>query len=351
MEDNIFYDGTKLLSLKDQNNNTPEIYILDGNRTAGKTTFFNRLLTRRFLKDGSEFLLLYRDATPLSSAHTGFFDDIRALFFQNYEMTQISEARGAIRVLMLNEKVCGYAVSMRSTELVKRMSHMFSSVKAILMDELQPENGLFNQDEVGQLFSIHTSVARGGGKMVRYVPVYLIGNSCSIINPYYCALGIHKRLRHNTKFLKGDGWVMEHNFNENAMEAQESSAFNRAFSDHRYAGYAAKNVYLNDNLAFVGKMSGNSQYLMTFKNKNKLYALRRYEDGIIYVDDRANPTFPTRIVANTGDHNTGFVLMGSSSVLVSMCRNYFNSGAVRFKNLECKDAFFDLVSIQTQYAF
>ena len=52
-----FYDGTKLLSLKDINGNTPEIYISTSNRSAGKTTFFNKLCFNKYLKNGEEFMI------------------------------------------------------------------------------------------------------------------------------------------------------------------------------------------------------------------------------------------------------------------------------------------------------
>ena len=44
-----YYDGTKLLSLKDLDGNTPEIFMVTSNRTAGKTTYFNKLVFNRFL--------------------------------------------------------------------------------------------------------------------------------------------------------------------------------------------------------------------------------------------------------------------------------------------------------------
>ena len=45
-----YYDGTKLLSLKDINGNVPEIYICTTNRTGGKTTYFGRLVVISFFK-------------------------------------------------------------------------------------------------------------------------------------------------------------------------------------------------------------------------------------------------------------------------------------------------------------
>ena len=53
-----YYDGTKLLSLSDVNGNKPELYFAVGNRSGGKTTYFNRLLVNRFKKRGEKFLLL-----------------------------------------------------------------------------------------------------------------------------------------------------------------------------------------------------------------------------------------------------------------------------------------------------
>lgn len=339
-----FYDGTKLLSLKDISGNKPELYLLDGNRTAGKTVFFNKLLVNRYLRGQGEFLLLFRDSTPLSAVHEGFFDDIKGLFFPNYQMTQTSMARGTIRVLLLNEKVCGYAVSMRSTELIKRMSHVFSSVTSILMDELQPENGEYNKNEVEQLFSIHTSVARGGGKMVRYVPTYLIGNGCSLINPYYVALDIHKNLRKDTKFLKGEGWVMEHYFNEVSQTKQENSGFNKALKNSRYKSFSEKNVYLDDNLAFVEKMPGNSSYLLTFRVDGKNYSCRLFEQtGILYVDDKIDPYFPVTIANSVADHSPSSKMGAIGFYYVKYLRNTFDAGNVRFKNLLCKNAFLDFI--------
>ncbi len=38
-----YYDGKKLLSIKDLNGEKPEIFICTSNRSAGKTTYFERI--------------------------------------------------------------------------------------------------------------------------------------------------------------------------------------------------------------------------------------------------------------------------------------------------------------------
>ena len=94
-----YYDGTKLLSMKDINNQTPEIYICTSNRSAGKTTYFARKLVNGFMKSGKKFMLIYRYKYELDSVEDKFFKDIQSLFFSQYSMRSESRARGMFREL------------------------------------------------------------------------------------------------------------------------------------------------------------------------------------------------------------------------------------------------------------
>ena len=89
-----FYDGTKLLSLKDINGNTPEIYISTSNRSAGKTTFFNKLCFNKYLKNGEEFMILYRFNYELSECKT----------YYNCQLYFDAVEDGKIREVILNIK-------------------------------------------------------------------------------------------------------------------------------------------------------------------------------------------------------------------------------------------------------
>ena len=64
-----YYDGVKLLSLKDLDGREPEIYIVTTNRTGGKTTYFGRLCVNKFLDNGGADGLAHR-------AHGGIPADV-----------------------------------------------------------------------------------------------------------------------------------------------------------------------------------------------------------------------------------------------------------------------------------
>ena len=89
MSENVFYDGTKLLSMKDINGNTPEVFLCTSNRNAGKTTYFNRLMVNRWIKKQEKFCLIYRFSYELDDVDEKFFKDIGGLFFKCVECTQV----------------------------------------------------------------------------------------------------------------------------------------------------------------------------------------------------------------------------------------------------------------------
>lgn len=343
---NIYYDGTKLLSLKDINGNIPEIYICTSNRSAGKTTYFSRLCVNRFLDKKEKFCLVYRYNYELDNCADKFFKDIRGLFFHEYDMTSKRMASGAYHELFLNGDSCGYAISLNNADQLKKYSHFLSDTMRMMFDEFQSETNHYCSNEIQKLLSVHTSIARGNHKQVRYVPIYMISNPVSIINPYYVELGISSRLKADTKFLKGDGFVLEQGFNESASKAQKESAFNRAFASNSYIAYSSENVYLNDNLAFVEKPESIGFYLCTLKCDGTFYAIREYpQENIVYCDTKPDLTYPVKIAVTTDDHQINYVMLKKNDAFIRIMKDYFMHGCFRFKDLRCKEAVMKALSV------
>lgn len=342
---NKYYDGTKLLSMLDINGNKPEIYMCTTNRTGGKTTYFGRLCINRFLDKGEKFGLLYRYNYELDDIADKFYKDLGSLFFPTYTMQSKRRAKGTFQELFLNDKSCGYALSLNNADQIKKYSHLFSDIQRMIFDEFQSETNHYCDNETKKFISIHTSIARGQGEQVRYVPVYMLSNPVSIINPYYVEMGISGRLKDDTKFLRGDGFVLEQGYIESASIEQKNSGFNRAFSKNSYTAYSSECVYLNDNKAFVEKPVGKSKYLCTLRYKGSDFALREYsESGLIYCDDKADSSFLTRISVTTDDHNINYVMLKRNDFFLSNLRYFFEHGCFRFKDMRCKEAVLSALS-------
>lgn len=342
-----YYDGSKLLSMQDINGNKPELYFVTTNRTGGKTTFFRRYLTKRFLNYGEKFMLIYRYRNEIDNVGNEFFKDIQGLFFPNNNMTSKSMCNGVYHELFLDEKSCGYAVALNSADTIKKLSHFFSDVDRMLMDEFQAENGRYCTKEIEKFVSIHTSVARGRNKQSRYVPVYLLGNPVTLLNPYYTALGISHRLRNDTKFLRGEGWVVEQGYNAGASKAQSESAFNRAFAHEKIMQYQSQGIYLQDSKSFIEQPTGKNKYVCTIRYNRKNFSIREFSlNGYMYCDDKADLTYPLKISVTTEDFNINYVMLKQNDWIIKTLRSMFDNGLFRFKNLECKEAIMEFLAIR-----
>lgn len=340
-----YYDGTKLLSMLDLNGKKPEIYMCTTNRTGGKTTYFGRLCVNRFLDKGEKFGLIYRYNYELDDVADKFFKDLKGLFFPDKTMTAKKRAKGIFQELFINDKSCGYAIALNSSDSIKKYSHLFSDITRMIFDEFQSESNHYCTDEITKFLSIHTSIARGQGKQVRYVPVFMLANQVSIINPYYVAMGICNRLNTDTKFLRGDGYVLEQGFIESASDSQKESGFNRAFKENNYVAYSSENVYLNDNYSFIEKPTGKSRYICTLKYKGNDFGVKEFaESGFVYCDDKPDSTFPMKITVTTDDHSINYVMLKRNDFFLSNLRYLFERGCFRFKDMKCKEAILNALS-------
>ena len=339
------YDGTKLLSMLDINGEKPDIYISTSNRSTGKTTYFSRLLINRFIKKGKKFGLLYRYNYEIADVADKFFKEIRTLFFPDHTMTSKARAKGIYHELYLNGEPGGYAKAINNAEQLKKYSHLFSDVEAVLYDEFISENGRYCPNEVEKFLSLMVSISRGGGQHVRRVPAYLVGNETTLLNPYYIAIDISGNLTSETKFYRGSGFVLEQGFYEQIAQKQKESGLLKAFQNSRYAKYVAENVYLLDNVIFIEKPKGRNNYLCTIVIDGKSYALREYpDDGIIYCDTNIDASFPKKLTLSADDMNVNYIMVTQNDFFISLMKTYFKNGCFRFKNLECKKAVFKMLS-------
>lgn len=338
-----FYDGTKLLSMTDINGERPEIYMTVGNRAAGKTVYYSRLCTNGFKKRGEEFLLLYRFVNELDNVAHSFFDDIRALFFPDDVMSSKKIGKGAIHELFLNGLHCGYAVALNGADEIRRNRALFKNIRRMFFDEFQSESMHYCPNEIIKFQSIHTTCSSG-----RYLPVYMCSNAVSLINPYFFAMGIGSRIQKNTKFLRGDGFVLEQTFNEDAADKILKSGFTRAFGASKYTAYSTQNVYLNDDSTFIEKPAGSSEYIATILYDGKNYGVRRYDD-FLYCDTKADTSFYKKIAVLPSDLCPDYVSLKADLSFVSLCQHFFHTGRFRFRDLSAKKAIFYIVGVSSTF--
>ena len=337
-----YYDGTKILTLKDINGNEPQFKLVVGNRTAGKSFYFKRMLVRRFLKTGKKFCVLVRFKNEMMAVAESFFKDVQQITYPDKVMTAKPYGKDLFMELFIDDVPCGYCVPINSADTIKRYSSNFVDVEAIMFDEFQSEINKYCPREIEKFQSIIVSICRGQSQQFRPVPVYMISNAVSMFNPYYVFFGLTKKITGNTKFIRGKNYVFEHCYVESAAKAI-ASAF--AFGETAYSDYATKNSYLLDTSNFIERVKGPKSFQFYFRVNGTAFGVWQVNDGeLLYVSTSFDPKYPTSFAIKTTDHDIGSTfLRGKASGLMRYLREYFDSGRCRFEDMACREAFIDFV--------
>lgn len=335
-----FYDGTKLLSMKDENGLLPEVYVSTSNRLAGKTTYFNRWRIKKFIKAKEKTMWVYRTQGELESVSEKIFKELNHLFFPTRTMTHKIKDGKKYADLFLDGRHMGYAVALNSADAIKNASQKFIDTGCMIMDEFQANK--YIPREVYKFNILHASVARGGGERIRRVPVVFIGNALSLLNPYYVSMGVSSRLTSNAKFIRGDGYVIEQNYNKSASDGLKGSGFHRALGSS-YDG-AAEMVYTEGYAKTIKKFPGKGKYILGVLYEGKYYCVRLGDDGICYMCKGYDPNNQHLLTISKEDVSSGLPTPKANKITMLFLRDSFHKGLFRFGGFEEREAAIALLS-------
>lgn len=344
-----YYNGYEIFKDKDINGEDPEIFLIAGNRTAGKTFFVKRLLLRLFLEYGIQTMLITRKIQQLGSVAASFYSDLEEdETFENYyfyvNKTDVPYCKGVyvgVKDSSVKPLLFMYVVYINYADTLKESSSLFKRVGIMLKDEFQLETNDYLPNEIINIRSIHKSVARGFKTPVRYVPMIFIGNQLSVINPYYVAFGIHKRLNANTKKLRGRGWVLRITFNKIVSEASQQSAFESAFGDDDYSKSSNQNVFM-DNTSFIEKKDiSKMKYMFGLGVRGKWFGV--WSDGsCYYVCHSYDKKNLFNYALDSASHMPGCKLLRTGDEIMRKMKIYFDKGYFYFSDMESKSACIEL---------
>lgn len=341
-----YYSFDKILKMKDLNKKEPAIYLISTNRSGGKTTGACKNALEDFKKDGSQFILLFRYSYELSGSNLIFEDVLRLYSDLGHEMITKPHSKGLFYELILDGETCGYSISMSNPDSLKKYSPVFANVNTIIMDEFQKEDGKYLSNEPRRLQSIYLTVARGGGEQSRHVKVFLLGNMITIMNPYFIYFGIHKRLKPDTKFMRGNGWVAEFGFIKSASDSIKNNSFFDAFENDDYMSCSTEKVYMIDSKVFIKKPSGRAKYICTIIYDKKAYGVRDYfDEGIVYISNKPDRDCKQVITFKASDHTQNTIMLSHFSYTWKFIKDSFQNGTLRFDDEKTKSCIFDIIGV------
>lgn len=325
----MYYDLSKVLSYN------AFLSFLVGERGCGKTYSVTKFVIKQFLKNGNQFAYIRRYKSEIKKDAPVFFDSI----LDNNEFEDLHCYYKGEK-FYINDKLAGYAMTLTTAQNLKGSN--FPNVKYIIFDEFIIEEGQHHylQNEVVNFLGLIESIAR-----TRNVRIFMLGNSVSLVNPYFLFFNIDIPYNSEIKLYK-DGLILVHYMKNQAYrEFKKQTKFGKLVAGTSYEDYAIENKFKDNNKDFIKKKSQNAKCTFGFIYKENVYGVWcDFLEGSIYVSNDVN----TKLIFATTTNE-----MTPNTLLLSVAKKYhswqvfikgFKSGCVFYENLKIKLAVHDVLS-------
>lgn len=345
----VFWDGKKTLTHNKLFN------IIVGNRGGGKSYGCKKIVIDNFINKHEQFGYIRRYKDDSKESTTEFFKDI-SLEYPDYEF-KVDGKKFYMRLRCEDEKtkwtdedVCGYSFILSTANNKKSIPYPF--ITTLIFDEFLLETGFqkYVPDEPIKLLSLYETIARPSTPHPRVV-MFMLANAISVTNPYF----LFWDLKMPTKQDKNGKWIWKHPTkpilvedvrNEKFMENKRNSEFGQLVEGTKYADYSIDNKFLLDDDTFIQKKSGNCVFYFSMIYKgNKFGCWKNMSEGLLYVSNDVDDTFPLVYSVTTKDHQPNTMLINTKATRFRTFIQNYKLGNVRFENITIKNLCYEILKM------
>lgn len=305
-----------------------------GERGVGKSFSAKRHVLNRFIKNGEQFIYVRRYKTELDTSLNNFFDDLQENgYFEDYSL-KVQKSK-MLSKFICNNKVCGYAVPLSTSNIMKSTS--FPEVKTIIFDEFMlPVGGSYRylKNEVNLMLDLIETTFR-----LRDGQVLFLGNNTGIYgNPYFAYFGLE--LPYNSEFrtFKDGTILINYIRNMDYRKAKKESRFGKLIEGTDFGSYAIDNQMLGENNNFIHKKPPNSTFYGVLVINGTNIGLWNGNDGYLYMSEKFDPNTLHKFVFDYNDHTEQTIFTNArENMYLHYCIRGYKQGWLRFENQKIKN--------------
>ena len=336
IDESIYLNFDKVLSFN------AFLTMLIADRGIGKTFGAKKYCINHYLKKHKKFAWIRRYGTDLGETFgdakepNKFFKDIEVKF-PTHEFTTENDERGKIKYCLMDGKIIGYGMNLKSAESLK--GTQYNDVDTIILDEFLVGDGgsRYIKDEPMYLLSIIESIAR-----MRKVRVILLGNSTSTVNPYFDFFDVHLPYESEYQLFKNNTILVACIKDNKYREAKKQTDFGKLIAGTKYERYAVENEFINDSSVFIKKKTPKSRLFCNIILNNTIYGV--WMDQMdMYISKKYNQNYNVTITFDYKFHNEKTLLLKSKNVFMQNIVRHFQNATLYFENQQIKHAILDLL--------
>lgn len=319
------------------------MYIV-GERGVGKTFGCIKKGISNHLKSGDEFIYMRRTEKELKAAIPSFFE---AIELKNIYPDHDFKTNGYVGYIAprstRDDKKREWTKLVQFVPLSRAQSFKsvnYSRVTTWIYDEFIREKsyGMYLPEEYRAFLNFYMTVDRNQNK----TRVFLLGNSVSIMNPYFTGLNITapENLPEFSRHGVGGLAMLWLTDSKAFKEAVADTPFAKFIAGTEFGEFANGNVFADSHNALVKKKPSAAVYRYTLETAKGTFSVwYHYVDNEFYLQKKrpsGDEVVLTMISANMTEDKR---LVSTSSRLLELLRTSFNTGRAYFDNASTRNAF------------
>ena len=332
-------------------------------RDRGKTFGIRYAALNDAVNDGYRFVEIARAKEELSSIMRGYFDKLVLVNpekFAKYEFRTEANAAYMREIFKDNEtgeikpvgkwQQIGYFVALSQQQQAKKWT--FANVKKIIFDEaIMDKTDRFHRympDEWYLLSNLVDSITREQAADKTIARVYLLGNACDAVNPYFQHFKIYSKPEYGYHWY-GDKLMLLH-YEKPPIQSQarkDSTLAGRMLASSQHGTAMLENVFNDVTDDFIAQRPKGSEFQFGVAYNDTIYAIwLNLEYGYYYID--------TKLPKNTGkspiwalttrDNRTNYIVAQRSNAALHALGEAEQQGLVRYATFAVRETFLDVLT-------
>lgn len=326
-----------------------------GARGIGKTYGLRLQFIRDYIKDGFRFVELTRHQKQLPDFTSSYFSRIiENNEFEDYVFkTTNKHAYIAERADKPNWEVCGYFGAMTAAQDMKKQT--FSKVKRILLDEAIIDKRIdryhrYLANEFSVLANIVDSVSRErpDTKYSLRPRIYLLGNACDLLNPYFGIYGIGEEPKVGYSWHAGKTMLLHYIKDTEYAQAKNANTVAGRMLDNTLDGLiASSNEFLRQSNDFVYEKPKHAKFQMGVVYLEKQYGIWVDDkEGYYYINRKIPKNTNRPIFALTAsDNKVNYIAAKKAETALKGFTELYYLGIVRYETALVKTEFIEILTL------
>lgn len=342
-----WYDWAKTLSYD------APITTVVGGRGIGKTYGLRMQFVSDFTKGEERFTEICRYQSEITDVAQGYFSKFeeRNEFPDYMFKTDGKSAYIADRVIMSEEKPdweqCGYFVALTSQQRLKKQT--FSKIRRCLLDEaILDRHDRYHRyipHEFETLANVMSTLLRETPDIATRGRLYLLGNSCSLVNPYFEALGIDKTPEYGYSWHNDKTCLLHYVEPMQNAERRTNTLVGRMLAGNSESEQMFDNKFIESDSEFVESKSSTAKFSYAIVYNNcKLAVWEDLKAGIVYINGSVPKNSKRVYYVTKADASIDYQAIRKTEPLVKILVSLYFSGYLRYDTPVRREHFFELLS-------